>query len=66
MLSIQLTEKERLELANVLEERMGELSQEIHHAVVSTYRDELRERKVRLELLLQKLADRAPLWLQPI
>lgn len=52
---IEITEDERRELTMVLEERMGELSAEIHHATVSTFRDELRARKVRLCELIQKL-----------
>lgn len=55
MLHIEITEDECREMAQVLAERMGELSEEIHHASVSTFRDQLRARKVRLQALLEKL-----------
>ena len=57
---IELSEQERLELVQVVKERRGELSEEIHHATVSTYQDKLKARKVLLEQILGKLDQEWP------
>jgi hypothetical protein len=52
---VEMTRREVEELEAVLRERLAELSQEIYHAEVSDFHDELKERKAVLEGALKKL-----------
>ena len=54
-MQVEFSTQEIEELLRVIEERLGELSEEIHHATVSTYQDQLKSRKTLLNQLLDKL-----------
>jgi hypothetical protein len=54
-MSLQLTQDERELLADVLNDRLGELRQEIHHSTVSKFTDELKRREVLLKVLIAKV-----------
>ena len=54
-MNLELTPEEHELLLEVLHGRMGELRQEIYHATVSTFKDELKEREALLQGLIQNL-----------
>jgi len=54
-MNLELTDAERVLVLNVLEDRMGELREEIHHSQVSNFTDELKQREEMLRAIMQKL-----------
>ncbi len=56
---IELSPEEISELRQVLKDRLGELSEEIHHADVTDFRSQLKNRKSLLQGILEKL-ERVP------
>lgn len=54
-MQLEITNDECDELVRVLKERLGELREEVYHADVSTYHDQLKEREARMKALLAKL-----------
>lgn len=52
---MKLTEAERTLLLEVLIDRMGSLGEQIHHATISTFTDELKAKKELLNELIRKL-----------
>ena len=52
---IEMTKNEVEEIIGIIDERLRELSSEIHHARVSTYNDLLRQRKQVLVEILKRL-----------
>jgi len=55
-MQIDFTIQEVEELRDIIRERMGELSEEIHHADRSEFQDQLKARKAQLRGILEKLA----------
>jgi len=56
---IELTAEEISDLQQLLRDRLGELSEEIHHADVSDFRTQLKNRRIVLQSILEKL-ERVP------
>ncbi len=54
-MSIDLTAQEIEEIRGLVRIRMGELNNEIHHTILSEYRDKLKLRRAFLADLLAKL-----------
>jgi hypothetical protein len=54
-MKLELTEAEHELTLYVLQNRLGELRQEIHHSTVSTFTDQLKEKEVLLKGLIGKL-----------
>lgn len=54
-MSIELADSERELLLELLQTRWGELREEIHHARLSGFKDELRTRQDFLKGLIEKL-----------
>ncbi len=54
-MNLELTDAERVLVLDVLEDRMGELREEIHHSQVSRFTDELKKREGTLRTIMQKL-----------
>lgn len=54
-MNLELTDAERVLVLDVLEDRMGELREEIHHSQVSTFTDELKQREGTLRAIIKKL-----------
>ena len=52
---LQLSESEKTFVTEMVRTRIGEVRQEIHHAMVSTYKAKLKETEVLLKGLLEKL-----------
>ncbi len=59
MPTLELTTEEVQALVELLNTRLGEMSEEIHHATVSSFKEQLRERRDLLRALRRKLADAA-------
>ncbi len=59
MPTLELTTEEVQALVELLDARLGEMSEEIHHATVSSFKEQLRERRDLLRALRRKLADAA-------
>lgn len=56
MATIELTDEEARAMLELLDARLGELSEEIYHSTVSTFKDELKHRRQTLETLRNKVA----------
>ncbi|RPI20437.1 MAG: hypothetical protein EHM61_27055 [Acidobacteria bacterium] len=56
---IELSPEEISELTQVLKDRLGELSEEIYHADLQKFRDQLKDRRTVLQTILEKL-ERVP------
>lgn len=54
-MQLELNEAERDELVELIKAAHADLASEIHHASVNHYREGLRQRRVVLETLLQRL-----------
>jgi hypothetical protein len=54
-MQLELTEADRELLVEILQGRLGELREEVYHATISTYKDELKTKEVALAGLLQSL-----------
>lgn len=54
-MNLELTDAERVLVLDVLEGRLGELREEIHHSQVSRFTDELKQREKTLRAIIQKL-----------
>ncbi len=54
-MNLELTDAERVLVLDVLEGRMGELREEIHHSQVSTFTDELKRREGTLRSIIERL-----------
>ncbi len=52
---IELTVEEITEVQQLLRDRLGELSEEIHHADLSDFRTQLKKRRIVLQSILEKL-----------
>ena len=55
-MKIELTKEEIEFLSELLKERLGDIKSEIHHAMKSEFRDELKRKEKLLKILLDKLA----------
>lgn len=56
-MELQLTDDERRLLIDILRGRLGELREEVYHATVSTFKDELKAREVVLSDLISRLEE---------
>ncbi len=56
MATIELTDEEARALLELVDARLGEMSEEIYHSTVSTFKEELKHRKETLEAVREKLA----------
>lgn len=54
-MKLELDEAEREMTLNILQNRLGELRQEIHHSIVSHFTDQVKETEVRLKGVIEKL-----------
>ncbi len=54
-MTIDLTPEERDMLLDILRDRLGTLREEIHHSMVSTFTDELKQREKALRSLVLRL-----------
>jgi len=54
-MQLELSERERDLLVEVLRGRLGELREEVYHATVSSYKDELKDVEARMIGLLERL-----------
>lgn len=54
-MQLELTRQQLEELQAVLEDRLSELAEEIYHADVSDYHDQLKRRKAVLEEITKKV-----------
>ncbi len=54
-MKLELTRAEHDLILHVLQSRLGELRQEIHHSTVSAYTDRLKEMEVLFKTLIGKL-----------
>ena len=55
MATLELTDDEQECLLDILRIRLGELRQEVHHCMVSTYTDQLKERAGMLRGVIKRL-----------
>ena len=53
-MNLELTSIERDILLETLNERLGELREQVYHATTSTFKDELKERERTLKRLIAK------------
>lgn len=56
-MNLELTDAERVLILDVLEDRTGELREEIHHSQLSNFTDELKQREESLRTIIEKLKD---------
>jgi len=56
VVTIDLTDDEAAALVALLDARLGELSEEIYHATVSSFKDELKTLRRTLETVREKVA----------
>ena len=56
MATIELTGEEAQALLELLEDRLGEMSEEIYHSTVSSFKEELKHRRAPWEALRDKVA----------
>ena len=56
MATIELSDDEARTLLELLDVRLGEMSEEIYHSTVSSFKEELKQRRETLEALREKLA----------
>lgn len=54
-MKLEMTEAEHELILYVLQNRLGELRQEIHHSTVSTFTDQLKETEILLKCVISKL-----------
>lgn len=54
-MNLELTDDERTLLLDVLDGRLGELREEVHHSQVSGFTDELKRREQSLKVLIGKV-----------
>ena len=55
MATLELTDDEQEFLLEILRSRLGELRQEVHHSMVSTFTDRLKERAGLLRGVIERL-----------
>ena len=55
MATVEITPEEAEVLSGLLEQRLGELSAEIHHSIVSSFTDDLKAKQAALNALKAKI-----------
>lgn len=54
-MALELTPEETQLLLEILQDRLGELREQIHHSATSTFTDQLKEREEKLKELIARL-----------